>query len=274
MRNLVLIFLRFGHIILFFLLEIFCLYLIVNYNRRQKEIWANSANIFMGYSSEKWNDWSNYFSLREKMDGLALENARLKEQLIEAGLKPTIEKDSSNTDSLRYHLLSAKVINNSTNKPNNTITLDKGIKDGVQRDMGVIGNSGIIGIISNVSENYAVANSILHRRSSISASIKRTGAFGGLKWVGSNPKYVNLTAIENYQIVQVGDTVVTSGYSTHFPPGIMIGVVEEAELPSGSSFHDIKVKLVNDFGSLRYVEIIKNINQQQQLELEREVTNE
>ena len=274
MRNLVLLFLRFGHFILFVLLELFCLYLIVNYNRTQRDIWGNSSNIFMGYASEKFNDWTNYFSLRDKMDALAVENAQLKEKLINAGLTPVPERDSLSDLDAQYKLITAQVTNNSTDRPNNLIYFDKGRRDGVQKDMGVIGNNGILGIIIKVKENYSVANSLLHRRSFISAMIKRTGAFGDLRWVGSNPRYVNLAAIAKHHTIEVGDTIVTSGYSSHFPKGILIGVVEETNLPSGSNFHNIKVLLSNDFSALDYVEIIENLKQSEQLELEREVTDE
>ncbi len=271
MRNLVLLFLRFGHFILFILLEIFCLYLIVNYNRKQRDIWANSANIFWGYSSEKWNDWTNYLSLQDKMDELALENAKLKEKLINYELSPIVEKDTLQTLNQQYELLSAKVASNTTDRPNNYLTINKGIKDGVRKDMGVISENGIVGIIREVRNDYAAVNSLLHRRTFISAMIKRTGAFGELKWVGTNPQIVNLGSIEKHNIVAVGDTIVTSGYSTHFPPGLMIGTIASTELPSGNNFHNIKVRLSNDFGTLRYVEIVKNRKQTQQLELEKEI---
>ena len=274
MRNLVLLFLRFGHFILFVLLELFCLYLIVNYNRTQRDIWGNSSNIFMGYASEKFNDWTNYFSLRDKMDALAAENAQLKEKLINAGLTPVPERDSLSDLDAQYKLITAQVTNNSIDRPNNYIYFDKGRRDGVQKDMGVIGDNGVLGIIIKVKENYSVANSLLHRRSFIAAMIKRTGAFGPLKWVGTDPRYVNLADIAKHHKVVVGDTIVTSSYSTHFPKGILIGVVEETNLPSGSNFHNIKVLLSNDFSALDYVEIIENLKQSEQLELEREVTDE
>jgi len=274
MRNLVYIFLRFGHIILFLFLEFFCLYLVVNYNGKQKEIWANSSNIFAGYTSEILNDMRNYIELREKMASMVVENARLKEQLINAGLNPVDYKDSPFLTELQYGIIPAKVINVSVDRPNNYITLDKGRKDGVLPGMGVIIENGIIGIVRNASDDFAQANSILHRRSFISAAIKRTGAFGDLRWTKSNPQYANLMAIENYQDVQLGDTIVTSGFSTHFPPGIMIGKVHQVDLPDGSNFHEIEVLLNNDFNSLQYAYIVKNYKQQQQLELEQEVSNE
>ena len=274
MRNLVFLFLRFGHFILFVLLELFCLYLIVNYNRTQREIWGNSSNIFMGYSSEKWNDWTNYFSLRDKMDEMAAENALLKEKLINAGLTPIPGRDSLSDLDAQYKLITAEVTNNSTDRPNNYITLNKGRRDGVQKDMGVIGDNGVIGIVIRVKEHYSTVNSLLHRRSFISAMIKRTGAFGPLRWIGSNPRYVNLADIPKHHTVEIGDSIVTSSYSTHFPKGILIGVVEETNLPSGSNFHNIKVLLSNDFSSLDYVEIIENLRQSEQLELEREVSDE
>ena len=271
MRNLVLLFIRFGHFILFVILEIFCLYLIVNYNRKQRDIWANSANIFWGYSAEKWNDWTNYLSLQEKNDELALENAKLKEKLINYELSPAFEKDTLRNLNNQYELLSASVASNTTDRPNNYLTLNKGLKDGVEKDMGVISKNGIVGIVRDVRSDYAVVNSLLHRRTFISAMIKRTGAFGELKWIGTNPQIVNLASIAKHNTVVVGDTIVTSGYSTHFPPGLMIGVIEATELPSGNNFHDIRVRLSNDFGTLRYVEIVKNSKQAQQLELEKQV---
>lgn len=228
----------------------------------------------MGYTSEKWNDWTNYFSLKDKMDALAVENAKLKEKLINAGLNPVLDIDSLNTLDRQYQFISAKVTNNSTDRPNNYIYVNRGRVDGVKEDMGVIGNNGIVGIIIRVKENYSVANSLLHRRSFISAMIKRTGAYGDLRWIGSNPRYVHLDAIANHHTVEVGDTIVTSGYSSHFPPGVLVGVVEETNLPSGNSFHEVKVLLSNDFSSLEYVEIIKNLKQAQQKELEKEVLDE
>ncbi|MEM1123036.1 MAG: rod shape-determining protein MreC, partial [Bacteroidota bacterium] len=241
MRNLVLLFLRFGHFILFVLLELLCLYLIVNYNRKQRAIWDNSSNIFMGKFSERYNDFTNYFSLQDRNAVLAAENARLKEKLINYGLTTELVRDTSAIPiDLQYELLSAKVTNNSTNKSNNNVVINKGARDGIKPDMGVISQDGIVGIITKVTDKYAVANSLLHRRTSISAMIKRNNAYGGLRWVGNNPRIVNLTAIPKHHPVEVGDTIVTSGYSTHFPPDLLIGVVEETSLPEGSNFHEIK----------------------------------
>ena len=276
MRNLVLLFLRFGHFILFVLLELFCLYLIVNYNRKQRDIWGNTSNIFMGQVSEKWNDVKNYYYLQDEMDELAAENAKLKEKLINFGLTiNTTEKDSvANNLGSQFELLTALVTNNSTHKPNNYIYINKGSADGVQPDMGVISSDGIVGIINKVRKNSSVANSLLHRRSYISAMIKRTGAFGPLRWIDTDPRFVNLNDIAKHNTVEVGDTIISSGYSTHFPPGILIWIVQETNLPEGSNFHNIKVLLNNDFGSLRYVQIIKNLKQAQQRELEKEVSDE
>ena len=274
MRNLVLLFIRFGHFILFVLLELFCLYLIVNYNRKQRDIWSNSANIFWGYTAEKWNDWTNYLSLQDKMDELALENAKLKEKLINYELRPIVEKDTLNSANYQYELLTARVVGNSTDRANNYLTINKGTKDGIYADMGVISKDGIVGIVRDANEKYAVINSLLHRRTYISAMLKSTGAYGELRWLGTNPQVVNLTSIEKHNKVAVGDTIITSSYSTHFPMGLMIGVVEETKLPSGDNFHEIKVRLSNDFGALRYVEVVRNLGQAQQLKLEKEARDE
>ena len=273
MRNLVLIFLRFGHIFLFLFLEAICFYFIINFNEKQGEIWSNSSNIAMGYTSEKWNDWTNYWNLREKMDLMAIENAKLKEKLINYELRPSIEVDSIVLDNQVYELIPAKVINTSIDRPNNHILLDKGKRDGIEVGMGVISDRGIVGIIRNVNEVYAQASSVLHRRSFISAAIKRTGAFGDLRWVGTNPRYANLLAIGTHQTVNIGDTIITTGFSAHFPPEVIIGTVQEVMKPEGENFYEIKVGLSNDFSSLRYVHIIKNLRKSQQDELKKERNN-
>lgn len=174
----------------------------------------------------------------------------------------------------QYELLSARIVRNTTDRPNNYITINKGTNDGVQKDMGVISKDGVVGITRNVGNNYATINSLLHKRTSISAMIKRTAAFGELKWVGTNPQIVSLGSIEKHNTVAVGDTIVTSDYSTHFPTGLMIGTVEATTLPSGNNFHDIKVRLSNDFSTLRYVQVVNNLKQTQQLELEKKTREE
>jgi rod shape-determining protein MreC len=208
------------------------------------------------------------------MDLLAEENAKLKEKLINYGLRPTIDKDSITIAHQRYEIIPAKIIKTSIDRAYNHVVLDKGKKDGIRPGMGVISDKGVIGIIKYVSDDFAGANSLLHRRTFISSAIKRTGAFGELKWMGTNPKYVNLTAIENHHTVLEGDTIITSAFSTHFPPNIMIGTVHETHVPDGSNFHHIDVSLDNDFSVLSHVYIIKNFKQQQQLDLEKEVSDE
>ncbi len=273
MRSLLALFFRFGHIILFLLLEIACFVLVVRYNDSQKEIWINSSNILSGFVSDQWNNWTSYFGLKETAGKLARENAYLTEQLLNVNVDQ-VKKDSFTTKDGQYSIILAKAINISTHRPNNHITLNKGRKQGIRPGMGVINGDGIVGIVRAVSENFASVIAIIHRQSSIVASIKRTGAFGQLKWMNSNPRYIGLQGIEKHHSVEIGDTIETSGFSTHFPPGLIIGEVAKVDLPRGSNFYDINVLLSNDFSTLKYVYVINNFKQQEQLDLEKEVSNE
>ena len=251
--------------------------LVVRYNDSQKEIWINSANIASGFVSDKWSVWTDYIELKEKVEQLTFENAQLEEQLANLSNSLGTQKDSFLIADQQYSFIVAKVINISTDRPNNHITLNKGRKHGIRPGMGVIsgdGNGGIIGIVRNVSNDFSAVIAIIHRQSSIVAAIKRTGAFGQLKWIGSDPRYMSLQDIEKHHSVRLKDTIETSSFSTHFPPGLMIGEVDKVDLPKGSSFYDIRVSLNNDFSALRYVYVINNFKQEQQLDLEKEVSDE
>jgi len=234
MRNLILFFIKYGHFLLFIGLELVCLFLIVRYNRPQKDIWVNSTNIVTGN-----------VSLPSK-DTLAL-------------------------DDQQYFLIPAKITNKSTNEPDNYFTLNKGRKHGIRPDMGVISSNGIIGIVKKADDSYSSVITILHRQSAISVSNKKTKAPSTLKWnQGLDYRYISVEAYPKHEALAIGDTIITSGYSTHFPGGIQVGIVEEFEYPESEYFYKIKVALSNNLNTVEYVYVIENLKQQQQLEVERE----
>jgi rod shape-determining protein MreC len=208
--------------------------------------------------------------LQKINEELAKENSYLRSQL------PTSFKDSKDYFSLVYDTLnkrqytyrSAKVINNSTNKYFNFITLNKGSLNGIRKEMGVISSKGVVGIVKDVSDHYTSVISILNTRLHISAKLKESGFFGSLNWDGKDYRYAWLNEIPIHAPVKVGDLVVTSGYSSIFPEGILIGTVEEVEKDKGESFFRIKVRLSVDFKDLSYVEVISNNMRDEQFNLE------
>lgn len=269
MRNLILLLIRYGHFIVFLLLELLCLFLIVRYNKGQRDIWINSTNIVSGNVNSTYDNWTDYFDLREEAFNLASENAKLKEQVL------NLQTTAASTDSLRlgenkFQLIPAKIINKSVNTLDNHFTLNRGSKHGVKKDMGVIARDGIVGQIKSVNEDYSSVLTILHRQSSIVAEVKRTAAFGTLKWNGPDYRYIELDAYPRHESVEVGDTIITSEYSTHFPEGIMVGVVTNKSLSKSSYFYDIEVALNNNLNTEKHVYIIDNRGHTKQQEVERE----
>ena len=255
MRNLIALLIRFSSVITFVLLEILCFVLIVNFNTEQKDIWVNSSNLLSGTILDKKNQVASFFDLEKRNQALQEENALLRENLLKLkGYSPEIEVDTS----FKYDLIPANIINQEYRLRNNYLTLNKGAEQGLRKDMGVINEDGIIGIVKGTSSKYALAMSLLNTETRISARIKSENFFGNLYWKGLDPNYMTLESIPRYAEISVGDTIVTSGHSTIFPPEIIIGIIESFELKKGTSNLDIKVKLSADLTNISAVYVINN----------------
>ncbi len=251
MRNLLLFLLRYSSLLTFIALEAIALFLIIRYNQGQRDIFFYSSNIFSGKLYDQVDRAKNYFRLTEINDSLALENARLISQLYS-------QRDTgiNGEEATAFNITPVRVINNSVNKRNNTITIAKGAVDGVRRSMGLIGKKGIVGIVRHVGNKYAVALSILNTDVSISAKIKRSNFFGTLKWDGKDGRYMYLHSIPKHAEVRVNDTIATTGYSTIFPGNIDIGRVDEIDLDHGKNEYTLKIKLINSLYSLDYAYLV------------------
>ncbi len=260
MRGLLQPFIRYGGILLFLLLEGISFFLIVRYNEGHNRIFFSSANAFFGNVYERYAGALNYFDLRRQNRQLQSENARLRRALRQSRYLDVAERDTMlGPDEIqKYVYLTARVIQNSISLNNNTLTVNRGSKHGLSPHQGVIDDRGIIGIVRNTSEHYAVVMSLLHREIKIPASVQGTNYFGSLVWQGNHPDRMTLQAIPKHAEFELGDTIVTSGYSELFPPGLPIGTVEASNLKSGESFYNIQVRLINDFYNLEYVYVIQN----------------
>jgi len=230
-----------------------------------------SGGLFKRYSAG-----AEYLMLREINDDLARENAYLRSRLPES-FRASRDYFNLVYDSLsqqEYLYRTARVINNSTDRRFNYITLNKGRAHGIEPEMGVISDKGAVGIVKNVSENYSTVISIINTRLKISAKLKDSGFFGSLEWAGDSYQHVYLHDIPRHANVSVGDLVVTSGYSSIFPDGIYLGYVENVDLEKGASFYSIKVKLSVDFKKLAFVEVIGHSIRNEQLTLEKETEDD
>jgi len=273
MKNLLQIIVRFHFTILFLIIELVCLLLIVNNNNYHKTVFLNSNNAISGGIYEKVTSFSGYIRLTEINDKLSSENTLLHNLLAE-NYKLSADSFFYYEDSLfkqQYVYRSAKIINNSINKQRNYITLDKGRNQGIKPEMGVITSNGAIGIIKSVSDNYSTVLSLLNSRLKISAKIKKNNHHGSLYWDGKDYRKARLTEIPSHVDINVGDTIITSSYSSVFPEGVLLGTADEILPTTGGNFREIIVLLSNDFNQLSYVNVIGDLLKNERIELETEV---
>lgn len=259
----------------FLLLELFCAWLIVVNNQYQGASFFNSANSFVAGVNGFSQNTKEYFSLRETNTRLAEENTRLRTKL-EQFNQSILQADTLGTaDSIvikRFDFISAKVVNNSINQQSNFITINRGSADGIQPGMAVINDLGVVGKVKITSKHFSVVTSLLNVDIMISALMKRAGYFGTIQWGGGetpDPDYVKLKFIPLHVKPTLGDTIVTSGYSGVFPEGVMIGTIASVNQGRDNSFHDIDVKLSQDFRKLSYATVIRSnlLNELDSLEL-------
>ncbi|MFC2137088.1 rod shape-determining protein MreC [Bacteroidota bacterium] len=269
MRNLITYIIRYHFSILFLIIEVLSIIIVIQYNQFQNSKFYNFSHAVSGAIYKKTYNIKEYMNLRPINNELLAENERLKNEL---ELKKTINLNV--TDSLidttvipQYKYIQAKVVNNSTNKRFNYITINKGSNHEIEPEMAVVSNSKLVGVINNVSNKYASVISILNPKLRISAKIKKNEYFGSLYWEGKNVSTCVLSEIPHHVEIEKGDTIITSGHSSIFPEGILIGFVSDYEIKEGNFFH-IKVKLAHDLKSITNVMVIKNYNKEEQKKLE------
>lgn len=263
MRNLWIFISKYNAFFFFIICFFISLALIIRNNSFQRSGVLNSSNFFVGETYNRINKVQRYLRLAEVNDSLAKENALLRQKLKMSFFDDSLEQKTVTDTASRqqYTYIVARIVNNSINQKNNYITINRGKKHGILPGMGVICSSGIVGIVKDVSNDYATLYSLLHSDIKISASITESQAFGSLVWgeENDNPRLAMLQDIPNHIVVKTGQHVVTSGYSTLFPSGLPIGRILRTKEKGGESFPEIVVRLDTDFSTLQYVYVIKNI---------------
>lgn len=244
--------------LLFLLLFSISILFTIQSHSYHKSKFINSANFLTGGIYNSVNNISQYFNLKSQNKILSEENNKLKSLLYNT----TNQKDSTYINSTsfnaNYKFTSANVIRNSYAATDNYLLINKGLKDSIKEDFGVITSKGILGITDKTSHNYATVISILNTTSRISALLKKTDHYGSLTWNVKNPNIVQLTDIQKNADVNIGDTIITSGRSSIFPKGIPIGTVEDFKLDIAENYYEIDVKLFNDMTNIEHVYIIEN----------------
>lgn len=281
MRNLLNFLLKYNYWLLFLLLEAASFILLFRFNNYQQSAFFSSANVVSGKVYEASGGISSYFHLKSVNEDLLDRNMELEQQInnLEKALLAH-QTDTTELNSLKNlprtdcEIFKARVINNSINQVDNYITLDKGTKSGIRPEMGVVDGNGVVGIVYQTSAHYSVVISVLNSKSSISCKIVGSEYFGYLKWEHGDSQYAYLKDLPRHAEFNLGDTVVTSGYSTVFPEGIMVGTVDDMSDSNDGLSYLLKVKLATNFGKVSDVRVIAKVGQEEQQELEQKSTKQ
>lgn len=266
MRNLLDFLRKYHHWFLFLLLEVISGVMLFNFNNYQGSVWLSSANAMSGKVYEMQSGITSFFSLTRANEELTLRNFYLERQVdqlrrlyTEATQDTTVEERNQLQFLSQYKLIPAKVVSNSVNKPNNLITINKGKADGVEVDMGVACGNGIVGVVYLVSDHYAVVIPALNASSSrISCAIRDRNYFGYLHWPGGDPTIAFVEDIPRHAQFKRGEWIVTSGFSSIFPSGVLVGKIEKVFNSSDGLSYKLQTRLSTDFSCLRDVVVISD----------------
>ena len=266
MKNLLDFLGRHYHWLLFVVLEAVSFVLLFQYNSYQSSVWFSSANAITGRVNEWRSFVESFFTLRETNKALMLRNFYLERQVNQLR-RLYYERTDTISEQERRHLeflsqyqpIAAQVIANETDRTDNLITIDRGEVDGVQVGMGVACGNGIVGVVYLTSAHHAVVISVLNSHSSrISCAIRGHGYFGVLRWYGEDAGYAYVEDIPRHARFKRGDWVETNGYSSIFPPGVLVGRIVEVYNSRDGLSYKLKVRLSTDFGTLRDVVVISD----------------
>ena len=266
MRNLLDFLKKYHHWFLFLLLEVTSGVLLFQYNSYHGSVWLSSANAVVGKVYEWESEALSFFTMSEANRNLTMRNFYLERQvdqlrrLYAEATTDTTEMERKELEFLsQYQLIPAKVVDNSLNKLENLMTIDKGRADGVEVDMGVACGNGVVGVVYLVGDHYSVVIPVLNASSSrISCMIRGRGYFGYLHWYGGDPTVAYVEDVPRHAKFKLGEWVVTSGYSSIFPSGVLVGKIEQAYNSSDGLSYKLKVQLSTDFSCVRDVVVVSD----------------
>ena len=224
----------------------------------------SSANVVVDGINQYVREWVDYVSLRKVNNQLAEENARLENELM--SLRDQVEK-SNEQDSTQYYyahlqwdFIPAKVVDLQTASKHNYLVLNKGSRDHVKEGQGVLGQNGVVGVVSKVNSSFSLVIPLIHPKMNLSCRIQKNGQQGFLHWEGASYRYASLDDVGRHVQVAEGDTIVTSGLTSRFPEDILVGVIDKVYLGEGDANYQLRVRLATDYRGLKYVQIINNQN--------------
>lgn len=278
MHNLLAFLTKHYHWLVFLVLEAVSGMMLFQYNSYQGSVWISSANAVAGKVYECQAALEQFLSLVSRNEQLTHTNIYLEQEV--SRLRQMLYDQNVDTTELQrremevldqYEWIPAKIVSNSVNQPNNLITIDKGLDDGVEPDMGVASGTGLVGVVYQSSAHYAIVIPLLNSRSRISCTVRGRNYFGYVTWNGGDPMECFVEDIPRHARFEKGDWIETSGFSAIFPAGISVGEITDIlDSPDGMSYR-LKVRLSTDFCTLRDVCVISDKTIAERVRLEESV---
>ena len=264
--NLVLLFKEYA--VLSLLLVVSLVLMALNDNTQVRHI-RGVATVAFGAVQDQLAFIPRYFSLRKENDILRRMNIDLADeasQLREAKREnERLHHLLGFKDALHHNLVAGKVVGKSLTLLRNTLTLSVGKLDGVLPHMPVVGDGGLVGVVSHVSDHFSIVRILYNTDFRASARSQRARVDGILAWDGDD---LLLTNVAKTLDVVAGDTLITSEYSSTYPPNIRIGVVSDVAEQQGSLFKRVLVLPAVDFVKLEEVFVVSYIPDSERAELE------
>ena len=265
MRNLLAFLAKYNHWFVFILLEVICFVLLFRFNNFQGSVYFSSANAVAGKVYEYNSSVTTFFNMSQSNKKLSERNLILEQQVraltqyIATHHGDSLAMEQCQEQALAgFKLIPAKVIQSTINREDNLMTIDKGKADGIHEDMGVACGTGVVGVVYMASDHYSIVLPVINVNSNISVMIRKRGYFGFLHWKGTPSDIAYVDDVPRHARFALGDYVVTNGYSSIFPPGIMVGKILHVFNSSDGLSYRVQLRLSTDFGKLRHVCVIDN----------------
>ena len=276
MRNIFLFIRRYANFIFFLALQGLALYFLIRYNKFHEAAFMGVAGEVTGRINSRYNNIEYYFKLKKANESLVQENLDLRTKLrsnyLAADTSHKIVVDSIRIDSLlkfqKFSYMDAKVVGSFITTQTNFFTLRRGLDQGVQVDMAVVGPEGVVGRVVNVSSNFSTVMTMLSRQFKVDAKLKNSGERGIVSWDGVNPQFIQMRNIPKNVKLAKGDSVITSELSSIFPPNIMVGTVDSVQNDPSTNFYTLRLKASSNFSTVQYVYIVQNKQLEEQKKLE------
>lgn len=163
---------------------------------------------------------------------------------------------------LNQNIAQYEVINATTTSRNktywfNTITIDKGTKSGIEKDMIVVTHDGLIGKIDSVTSITSVVKLITNNDINNKISVSVNGTNGLIDGYIVKENLLTMTALNKFIDIKSGDKVITTGMGGIFPSGISVGIVSSIEVDEYDVGKIIKITPSVDLSNIRFVAVLK-----------------